>query len=169
MQWTLYGYFWGVPSDYSHIAAVSIAFLRDLLHWGGIRIRSSDTYINSRPDSKDAVRQFIEKSGSTYLVWKAGKYKDELAGWHCSWCCSVECIAIKLVSAQNGDFPRWGDYPEKRNVTYIKNLVRSGLWFDDKSTHVKRTPSDHLFAPVGVFNNTERFRHILFNPYILVS
>ena len=32
----------------------------------------------------------------------------------------------------NGDFPRWGDYPEKLNLTYIASLITHGSYFDDR-------------------------------------
>lgn len=36
-----------------------------------------------------------------------------------------------MLSAQKHDTPRWGNYPEKTNLTYIANLIRTGGWFDD--------------------------------------
>lgn len=161
MHWTLYGFFWGVPQDYSHISAVPIAFLRDVLQWGGIRIRSTDRYVDSSPQLGSAVDKFTQDSGSSYYLWKAGRYGGEMAGWHCSWCCDADCILVKLMSAQNGDFPRWGDFPEKRNVTYIRHLVEIGLWFDDKSFHKRRTSTASMYAPTGVLQNIDNFRHIV--------
>jgi len=34
------------------------------------------------------------------------------------------------MSAQKHDKPRWGDYPEKLNLTYIEGLIQKGGWFD---------------------------------------
>jgi beta-1,4-mannosyl-glycoprotein beta-1,4-N-acetylglucosaminyltransferase len=165
MHWTLYGFFWGVPLDYSHVCAVTIAFLRDLLHWGGISIRNAENYVTSKPELQKALAKFVMDSGSPFGLWKAGRFGGEMAGWHCSWCCSTECVLVKLVSAQNGDFPRWGDFPEKRNITYIRSLIKRGLWFDDKSFHKLRTIDDPMFAPVGVLQRKNDFAHILTNPY----
>ena len=59
------------------------------------------------------------------------------AGWHCSYCFTPSGIRKKLTDAQNGDFPRWGDYPEKLNLTYIAGLIRRGFYFDEKKMKVE--------------------------------
>ena len=55
------------------------------------------------------------------------------SGWHCSWCLKPVGIRTKLTSAQNGDFPRWGDFPAKLNLSYIYGLVIRGESFAGKS------------------------------------
>jgi len=80
------------------------------------------------------------------------------AGWHCSWCLTVDGIRNKMTSAQNGDFPRWGDFPEKLNLNYISRLIDCGLWFDGKSTlDMVEVP----FVPHAVGKNMERFGYLL--------
>lgn len=56
---------------------------------------------------------------------KIGVDRD-FAGFHCSWCSTPEGISVKLRSAGHHDFPRWGDYPEKLNLSYISGLVKNG-------------------------------------------
>lgn len=174
-QWTLYGFFWGVPLECSLIAAVPIAFLRDVLQWKASPIRSWTMYFGSHTNLLSVVDEFSKTTGTPVGLWKAGRYGGELAGWHCSWCCDVECIRDKLVSAINGDFPRWGDYPEKRNITYLRHLVKHGLWFDDVSKQIPRSLSSFSvstdtisssFAPSSVLRHEDRFKHLIFNPYV---
>jgi beta-1,4-mannosyl-glycoprotein beta-1,4-N-acetylglucosaminyltransferase len=50
----------------------------------------------------------------------------DYAGHHCSWCFPPEGILVKLMSAQRADTPRWGDYPEKLEINYISNLIKTG-------------------------------------------
>lgn len=94
----------------------------------------------------------------------------QIAGWHCSWCFSPENIAIKLVSAQNGDFPRWGNYPEKRNLTYIRENIRLGRWFDGnplgaKNMTVLTEQNRKTFAPMYFIQNSKKFDYLLKNIY----
>jgi hypothetical protein len=80
------------------------------------------------------------------------------AGWHCSWCLPVEGIQTKLTSAQNGDFPRWGDYPSKLEPAYLEQLTKCGLWFDD-STQLDWI--EEAFVPRAIVENAERFGYLL--------
>lgn len=94
--------------------------------------------------------------------WTAGGSGKDVAGWHCSWCLDLDGIRTKLVSAQNGDFPRWGDYPEKLNITYIEGLIARGVWFDDKS-RMKRY--EVISGPPSLFLNQHRYWRIIHNVY----
>jgi hypothetical protein len=94
--------------------------------------------------------------------WTIGSDDNDMTGWHCSWCLDAEGIRLKLVSAQNGDFPRWGDYPEKCNITYIKRLVATGTWFDDVSTMKRR---DVISGPTSLMKNREKYKHLIENVY----
>ena len=48
------------------------------------------------------------------------------AGHHCSWCDSPEGVKYKLFAAANQDRPRWGDFPEKLDLNYIRGLKEKG-------------------------------------------
>ena len=94
--------------------------------------------------------------------WTAGSSSEDAGGWHCSWCFDVDGIINKLISALNGDFPRWGDYPEKQNPTYIKRLIANGVWFDDRS-RLKRY--DVISGPTGLLTNPHRYLNLIHNIY----
>jgi len=94
--------------------------------------------------------------------WTAGGVGKDVAGWHCSWCFDAEGIRIKLVSAQNGDFPRWGDYPAKLNVSYIEGLIAHGIWFDDVSRFKRYSI---ILGPTSLFRNQNRYWKLIHNVY----
>ena len=94
--------------------------------------------------------------------WTIGSEPGDTAGWHCSWCFTPDKILVKLVSAQNGDFPRWGDFPEKRNLSYIRRLVATGTWFDDVTTMQR---NDVITGPESLLKNKHRYRHLIENVY----
>jgi len=94
--------------------------------------------------------------------WTAGGSGKDVAGWHCSWCADVDGIRVKLMSAQNGDFPRWGNYPAKLNTTYIQRLIANGVWFDDKS-RLKRYYL--ILGPTSLFKNQNRYWNLTNNVY----
>ena len=95
-------------------------------------------------------------------AWTAGDGGSDAAGWHCSWCLDVDGIRTKLTSAQNGDFPRWGDYPDRLNATYIKRLVARGIWFDNVKTFQRY---DVISGPPGLFTNERRYWKLIHNVY----
>ena len=109
-----------------------------------------------------------EKDLQTYLkmnpkvkvmTWKVGG-GQHYAGWHCSWCSTPEGNLIKLVSAVNLDFPRWGDYPAYRNITTIKKHMSDGIWFSMGKAGV---PNHPMYAPKYILQNPDRFAHLLGN------
>lgn len=70
------------------------------------------------------------------------------------------------MSAQNGDFPRWGDYEDKRDLNYIRSLIRTGGWFDGtQQEYPPADPSEHMYAPKYLLKNYDQFRYLLENPY----
>ena len=155
-----YGYFW-TGKEFTHIiGVVTMGFLLHVFDKHAYWIRSAPHYIQKQAVN---VNTYL-KTGGVINAWSFGTSKD-MAGWHCSWCCHVECIKDKLVSAQNGDFPRWGDYPAKRNLTYIRHLVKTGTWFDDVSKMTKRTKNDPMYAPPFIMCNAHLYQHLLTNIY----
>jgi len=94
------------------------------------------------------------------LAWTAGAGGDDVAGWHCSWCLDVDGIGTKLTSAQNGDFPRWGDYPDRLNGTYIKWLIAHGVWFDNV---LMFKCYDVISGPPSLFANEHRYWKLIHN------
>ena len=100
--------------------------------------------------------------GRRVRSWTAGGGGsiDDDAGWHCSWCLDVDDIRTKLTSAQNGDFPRWGDYVDRLNATYITGLIAHGVWFDNVS-RLKRY--DVIAGPPSLLTNERRYWQLIHN------
>ena len=102
--------------------------------------------------------------GRRVAAWAAGLAGggggSDVAGWHCSWCLDVAGIRTKLTSAQNGDFPRWGDYPDRLNASYIEQLVAAGVWFDNVS---KLKRYDVVWGPPSLMANERRYWPLIHN------
>ncbi len=167
LQWNVYGYFWkSNVKGITHVfSGVTMGMLSHVFQNRAIKIRNAPHYIHNEGASN--LASYL-KHGKHIIVypWSFGN-SSMPAGWHCSWCCDIQCIQNKLVSAQNGDFPRWGDFPEKRELRYIRDLVRRGVWFDEVSKMVCPNPASHLmYAPHYLKEHKEKYSHILFNPYV---
>ena len=109
--------------------------------------------------------------GRRVAAWAAGLAGgggggSDVAGWHCSWCLDVAGIRTKLTSAQNGDFPRWGDYPDRLNASYIEQLVAAGVWFDNVS---KLKRYDVVWGPPSLMANERRYWPLIHNVHAAAS
>jgi len=110
------------------------------------------------------VSIYQNSTGVRIRPWEVGR-SGHFAGYHCSWCYNPEGIRTKLESAQADDKPRWGDYPEKTNLTYIANLIKTGGWFDDSHPFIfNGDTSDKFYAPQYMMQNFDRFRYLLEPP-----
>ncbi|XP_072530603.1 beta-1,4-mannosyl-glycoprotein 4-beta-N-acetylglucosaminyltransferase a [Salminus brasiliensis] len=159
MRKSLYGFYWKQLGTLDVLSGCTVAMLHTVYKRDGILLRRRDYY------TMPGMRQYEKASGHVLIPWSIGS-PVHYAGWHCSWCFKPEGIYYKLISAQNGDFPRWGDFAEKRKLTYIKELIRTGGWFDGSAPHYPQTnPKEHMFAPKYLLDNFERYRHLLDNPY----
>jgi beta-1,4-mannosyl-glycoprotein beta-1,4-N-acetylglucosaminyltransferase len=105
------------------------------------------------------------KNNHLVRAWFMGEDKY-YAGWHCSSCFKPEGIRIKFMSAQNADYPRWGSIPDKMDLNYIKNLIKEGKWFDGSKIPLIDIKSDSFYAPQHILQNANRYKYILFNPYV---
>lgn len=157
LVWTLYGFYWRMPSYAAQKALTSIV--------GGSSVQFLKKFADRdvfKLRSRAYARHPLFRPQSPLQV---GSISDP-GGFHCSWCFSPEGIRIKLLSAQRADLPRWGDYPEKTRISYIHNLVRTGGWFDGSTTSFKRTRSSDLsnFAPPFIMANQKRYQHLLRHP-----
>ncbi|KAJ7992130.1 hypothetical protein DPEC_G00275350 [Dallia pectoralis] len=156
---SLYGFFWKQPGTLNILSACTVAMLFSVYNGDGILLRRREYF------SMPGFSAYENKSGQILLKWSIGS-PIHYAGWHCSWCFAPEGIYYKLVAAQNGDFPRWGSFPEKRDLTYIKNLIRTGGWFDGSVEQYPPTdPKEPMYAPKYMLNNLQRYGYILQNPY----
>ena len=74
---------------------------------------------------------------------------------------------LRLLSAQKHDSPRWGDYPEKTNLTYIAGLLENGEWFDGTAPFisVKEDEEPNFYAPEFFLKRREKYRYLLDVPH----
>uniref|UniRef100_A0A8D2QCX8 Beta-1,4-mannosyl-glycoprotein 4-beta-N-acetylglucosaminyltransferase n=1 Tax=Zonotrichia albicollis TaxID=44394 RepID=A0A8D2QCX8_ZONAL len=159
MRKSLYGFFWKQPGTLEVVSGCTMGMLQAVYATDGIRLRRRDYY------TMPGFRQYENSTGHILVQWSLGS-PLHFAGWHCSWCFTPEGIYFKLVSAQNGDFPRWGDYEDKRDLNYIRELIRTGGWFDGTmQEYPPADPKEQMYAPKYLLKNYQRFRYLLENPY----
>ena len=156
---SLYGFFWKQLGSLEVVSGCTVGMLRQVYDGDGIRLRRREYY------TMPGFRRYENDTGHILVQWSVGS-PFHFAGWHCSWCFSPHGIHLKLVSAQNGDFPRWGDYEDKRDLGYIKDLIRTGGWFDGSLQEYPPTdPKEHMYAPKYMLEHYEHFGYLLDNPY----
>ncbi|CAL8353047.1 unnamed protein product [Boreogadus saida] len=159
MRKSLYGFFWKQLGSLEVVSGCTVGMLRQVYDGDGIRLRRREYY------TMPGFRRYENDTGHILVQWSVGS-PFHFAGWHCSWCFSPHGIHLKLVSAQNGDFPRWGDYEDKRDLSYIKDLIRTGGWFDGSLQEYPSTdPKEHMYAPKYMLEHYEHFGYLLDNPY----
>ncbi|XP_051240356.1 beta-1,4-mannosyl-glycoprotein 4-beta-N-acetylglucosaminyltransferase [Dicentrarchus labrax] len=159
MRKSLYGFFWKQFGSLEVMSACTLGMLRDVYDGDGIKLRRRQYY------TMPGFRKYEKATGRVLVQWSVGS-PIHFAGWHCSWCFTPEGIYFKLVSAQNGDFPRWGDYEDKHDLNYIRNLIRTGGWFDDSlQKYPPVDPKEHMYAPKYMLEHYDRYRYLLENPY----
>ena len=120
MQKTVFGFFWYSGEWHLHGGA-TFAMMKHVYHMLPDRLRRMK-YIH---ENKHLLQEYIKKTGAIMgpLVIGNSQYP---AGFHCSWCSTPTGIRTKLLSAINADFPRWGDYPMKCELSYIESLIAQG-------------------------------------------
>ncbi|KAM3864700.1 beta-1,4-mannosyl-glycoprotein 4-beta-N-acetylglucosaminyltransferase [Diretmus argenteus] len=159
MRKSLYGFFWKQLGSLEVVSGCTVGMLRDVYDGDGIRLRRREYY------TMPGFRKYENDTGHILVQWSVGS-PFHFAGWHCSWCFTPEGIYFKLVSAQNGDFPRWGDYEDKRDLNYIRDLIRTGGWFDGSLQEYPPTdPKEHMYAPKYMLEHYDRYRYLLENSY----
>nr|XP_043884371.1 beta-1,4-mannosyl-glycoprotein 4-beta-N-acetylglucosaminyltransferase isoform X1 [Solea senegalensis] len=163
MRKSLYGFFWKQFGSLEVVSGCTVRMLRELYDSDGIKLRRREYY------TMPGFRKYENDTGHILVQWSVGS-PFHFAGWHCSWCFTPEGIHFKLVSAQNGDFPRWGDYEDKRDLNYIRDLIRTGGWFDGSlQEYPPVDPKEHMYAPKYMLEHYDRFRYLLENPYSRAS
>ncbi|XP_051940592.1 beta-1,4-mannosyl-glycoprotein 4-beta-N-acetylglucosaminyltransferase isoform X2 [Hippocampus zosterae] len=159
MRKSLYGFFWKQLGSLEVVSGCTTGMLRAVYDGDGIKLRRREYY------TMPAFRKYENDTGHILVQWSLGS-PFHFAGWHCSWCFPPEGILFKLVSAQNGDFPRWGDYEDKRDLGYIRQLIRTGGWFDGSlQEYPPVDPKEHMYAPKYMLDHYQRYRYLLENPY----
>nr|XP_057928133.1 beta-1,4-mannosyl-glycoprotein 4-beta-N-acetylglucosaminyltransferase [Doryrhamphus excisus]XP_057928134.1 beta-1,4-mannosyl-glycoprotein 4-beta-N-acetylglucosaminyltransferase [Doryrhamphus excisus] len=159
MRKSLYGFFWKQLGSLEVISGCTVGMLRHVYDCNGIMLRRREYY------TMPGFRKYENDLGHILVQWSVGS-PFHFAGWHCSWCFTPEGIHFKLTSAQNGDFPRWGDYEDKRDLNYIRDLIRTGGWFDGSlQEYPPVDPKEHMYAPRYMLEHYDRYRYLLENPY----
>ncbi|XP_061079523.1 beta-1,4-mannosyl-glycoprotein 4-beta-N-acetylglucosaminyltransferase-like isoform X2 [Conger conger] len=159
MRRSLYGFFWKQLGSLEVVSGCTVGMLNAVYENDGIKLRRREYY------TMPGFRKYENDTGHILVQWSIGS-PVHFAGWHCSWCFSPEGIHLKLISAQNGDFPRWGDYEDKRDLNYIRKLIRTGGWFDGSvQEYPPSDPKEHMYAPKYLLDNFERYRYMLVNTY----
>ena len=164
-QASIYGFFWRARKETHVFSAVSVGALAAIFKYKSMLYRSVDIPV-MMPDDPETLLASLSTNTADISPWSFGDV-FEPAGWHCSWCATPTGIAQKLRSAVNGDYPRWGDYSEKLNETYIEKLIKEGLWFDNKRKFLPADYSKPFYAPTVLLRlkKTTRFAYLLKNPY----
>eukprot|EP01137_Pigoraptor_chileana_P012328 Opistho-2@64610 len=140
-RWSYYGFMWRNSRGVHLSSVVTMHHLKNALSWDSIKIRG-------RPAEYDR----------SYWVIGNG---NVFAGWHCSWCFPVSAFVVKLDSAIHGDYPRWGDYAEKKEIGYLQENKRLGRWFDGTVGGTLTTPAtDAYMAPQWALDNQPLFRYL---------
>ncbi|KAM4583882.1 beta-1,4-mannosyl-glycoprotein 4-beta-N-acetylglucosaminyltransferase isoform 2-T3 [Odontesthes bonariensis] len=163
MRKSLYGFFWKQFGSLEVVSGCTLGMLHNVYDGDGIKLRRREYY------TLPGFRKYENDTGHILVQWSVGS-PFHFAGWHCSWCFKPEGIYFKLVSAQNGDFPRWGDYEDKRDLNYIRELIRTGGWFDGSlQEYPPADPKEHMYAPKYMLEHYDKYSYLLENPYNKVS
>ncbi len=157
LRWSVFGFFWRQLEPTRVYAGCTIAMMRYVFQYDAYQLRSGDYYTRHQP----LIQAYTQTGGHVY-DWHLGEVGVN-AGWHCSWCMPPERIKIKLQSAINADFPRWGDFPEKLKVDYIRNLIKTGTWFDDTTRfgELVDAESDSYYAPSYLLEHDDIYKKLL--------
>jgi beta-1,4-mannosyl-glycoprotein beta-1,4-N-acetylglucosaminyltransferase len=154
LRWSVFGFFWKQFDMTRIMVGCSVEMLK--------KVFQNDVYKLRTVNYQGSETAFQSNWGGVLMEWYLGDGGAH-AGWHCSWCMPPDRIQIKLISALNADFPRWGDFPDKRDLTYIRNLIKTGTWFDDKTTFnsLVNRDSDPVLAPAYMLEHFSKYEHLL--------
>ena len=139
-------------------------YCRDFYNFDASLIKGGE--VDKENEFNDNLKKSYAENGKRVKLFKC----SEDAGWHCSYCFKPEGIRKKLLDAPVSDWPRWGDDHVKSNVTYIRNLVRNGQFFDlryfrGSSSNVLTEEKDPDIAPKYMLQHPEKFNYLLINTY----
>ena len=159
MQKTVFGFFWYSGEWHMHGGA-TFRMMKDVYHLKPNLLRRK----RHIPENKNLLHAYVTNTGAEIGPLMIGNAQYP-SGFHCTWCGFPEAIRTKLLSAINADFPRWGDYPMKCDISYIQSLIAKGQWFDGNKCFKHRDQSQEHYAPDYMLRNSAIFSHLLHNPY----
>ncbi|KAK7929172.1 hypothetical protein WMY93_005567 [Mugilogobius chulae] len=149
MRKSLYGFFWKQFGSLEVISGCTVGMLRDVYDSDGIKLRRREYY------TMPGFRKYENDTGHILVQWSLGS-PIHFAGWHCSWCFTPEERGL----------PALGDYEDKRDLNYIRQLIRTGGWFDGSlQEYPPADPKEHMYAPRYMLDNYKQYRYLLENPY----
>ena len=157
LRWSVFGFFWRQLDTTRVMIGCTVGMFRYVFKNDGYQLRSGDY----QAQSNRMLNAYV-KSGAFVYEWHLGD-NSAFAGWHCSWCLPPVRVRTKLTSAINADFPRWGDFPEKLQLSYLRHLIKSGTWFDDKTRfgRLVNWKEESKFAPNYLLQNFNKFKYLL--------
>ena len=156
---TVFGFFWRFGEGaWKVFAGCTMGMVRNVFDFRVSKIRTPGIHLPHLGAALESYKKPVNP-------WILGEHGSNFVGWHCTWCTDIAGMQVKLASAINADFPRWGDYPEKYDKKYLRGLVKNGRWFDDKSGLEKVPASFQGVAPMSILNNKSKYRHLLFNNF----
>ena len=171
-RWAIFGFYWTViDSKFGTVkytdfetAAMTVGFFQDPYDYDASMIRGADFTTDN--DKNNKLKKIYKEGGKKIQLFEC----SDNAGWHCSYCLRPVGIRKKLLDAPRSDWPRWGDDERKSSIPYIKELIKTGRYFDGKylrgSTNNTLTEQkDSDMAPKYVLLHPEKFQYLLLNPY----
>lgn len=154
LRWSVFKFYWVNPGEKSNhiIGGSTVQYLRDHCSNQVYQLRARKCIANFHSD--------------VFEMGTDGNY----AGHHCSWCYDPSGIRIKLISAQKADGPRWGDYPEKLDLSYIITLIQDGKWFDGSKPFKLILQSEEPdFAPLQILEHFDNYTDLLVPPKSVIE
>ena len=162
LRHNVFGFFWRGKGDdvTSNIfGGATVAYVKHVSGGDLNDVRGSSLALKDRK----VIQEFERCCRGVIRPWLFGTWQLP-AGWHCSWCLRPEDIVQKLQAAHVSDQPRWGNYPGKTDIDYIKNLIHTGTWFNDKYQFFESIRYEYAFAPKYVRSHPEQFEYLMAKP-----
>lgn len=156
LRWSAYGFFWQHPKrTIITPGAYTIGIMEDLFRSNPSRIPG---YLIP------GVEEPGERSVYELVVGDLNHY----GGWYCSWCLEPNDILTMLQWAPHDNSPiDWDRMSGKKiDITYVEDLVGTGLWLDGVTALIRKSQhGDLYFAPDYVANNTWKYDFLYTNFY----
>ena len=134
LLWSYYSFVWVNPNLWT---ARLVASVKELSELGQNRT--------------NALRFNLFGHSATKRVWRP----SEIVGWHCSWCMPLEQFVSKMQHFAHSELNR----AQFKNLQYIAEMRRNGLWFPDQKPNGCIQNQEQL--PSYVSHHKDRFQLLL--------
>ena len=155
---TVYGFFW-YSGEWQIHAGATFGMMKNVFLMRPQFLRGN------RYEKNTLVAKYLNSTPNAVLGPFSIGTVQHPAGYHCSYCTPPSGIRTKLISAFNADFPRWGDYPMKCDLSYIESLIGKGMGFSETSCLSACDSNQPNYAPAYILQNPKAFQYLLQNPY----